>query len=133
MRTLEEIKAFLAKDAFAFDTCGISIDAIGDGTAQCSMPLEARHLNANGVAQGGAIFTLADICFTVAANANEPMTVSHSAEIHNLRPGTGSCLYAEASRISEGRTTALFRVEVYDDRRRLVAYATVTGFHVQPR
>jgi len=85
------------------------------------------------LAQGGAIFTLADICFTVAANANEPMTVSHSAEIHYLRPGTGSCLYAEASRISEGRTTALFRVEVYDDRRRLVAYATVTGFHVQPR
>ena len=131
MRTLEEIRAFLAKDAFAFDTCGISIDAIGDGTAKCSMPLRALHLNANGVAQGGAIFTLADICFTVAANSAEGMMVSHSADIHYLRPGTGSCLYAEAQRISNGRTTALFRVDVYDDQQRHVAYATVTGFHVR--
>ena len=133
MRTLEEIKAFLAKDAFAFDTCGISIDAIGDGTAQCSMPLEARHLNANGVAQGGAIFTLVDICFAAAANTGEVMTVAQNSDIHYLRPGTGSCLYAEAQRVYEGRTTALYRVDVYDDRQKQVASASVTGFHVQPR
>lgn len=131
MRTLEEIKAFLAKDAFAFDTCGISIDEIGDGTAKCSMPIQPLHLNANGVAQGGAIFTLADICFTVAANATEPMTVSHSADIHYLRPGTGSCLYAEAQRINDSRTTALYRVDVCDERGKLVAYATITGFHIR--
>ena len=133
MRTVEEIRAFLADDHFAFDLCGISIDAVGEGTAECSMKLEEKHLNANHVAQGGAIFTLADICFTVAANATEIMTVSHSADIHYLRPGSGSCLYAHAQRVSEGRTTALYRVEVTDEKERLVAYASITGFHVQPR
>ncbi len=131
MRTLEEIRAFLKDDRFAFDMCGICIDAIGDGTAECSMPLTANHLNANGVAQGGAIFTLADICFTVAANATEPMTVSHSADIHYLRPGSGSCLYATAQRINDSRSTALYRVDVMNDQHKLVAYATITGFHVQ--
>lgn len=131
MRTLEDIRAFLAEDAFAFDVCGISIDAIGDGTAECSMKLEAKHLNANHVAQGGAIFTLADICFTVAANSDDGMTVSRSSDIHYLRPGTGSCLYAQAQCISAGRTASLYRVDVYDDRRKLVAYATFTGFRVQ--
>ncbi len=131
MRTLEEIRAFLKEDRFAFDVCGISIDAIGDGTAECSMPLTPNHLNANGVAQGGAIFTLADICFTVAANAQEPMTVSHSADIHYLRPGSGACLYAVAHRINDSRSTALYRVDITNDQHKLVAYATVTGFHVR--
>jgi len=133
MRTLEDIRVFLKDDHFAFDLCGISIDAIGDGTAECSMKLEQKHLNANGVAQGGAIFTLADICFTVAANSAEGMMVSHSADIHYLRPGTGSCLYASASRINEGRTTGLYRVDVTDQNGKLVAYAAITGFRVQGR
>ena len=133
MRTLEEIRGFLKEDHFAFDLCGITIDAVGDGTARCSMKLEEKHLNANGVAQGGAIFTLADICFTVAANSAGGVMVSQSADIHYLRPGTGSWLYAEAERVHEGRMTGLFRVNVYDEQKRLVAYASVTGFRVQPR
>ena len=132
MRTLEEIRAFLKDDHFAFDLCGIVIEAIGDGTAQCSMKLEQKHLNANGVAQGGAIFTLADICFTVAANSGGGMVVSRSADIHYLRPGSGSCLHASAHRISEGRTAGLFQVDVTDENGKQVAYAVITGFRVQP-
>ena len=131
MLTLEEVRQFFAEDSFALETCGITIDAVGDGTAECSMKLEAKHLNANHVAQGGAIFTLADICFTAAANSGDGMTVSRSSDIHYLRPGTGSCLYAQAQCISAGRTASLYRVDVYDDRRKLVAYATFTGFRVQ--
>ena len=132
MRTLEEVRQFLARDAFAFDVCGITIDEVGDGAAKASMPLRPMHLNANGVAQGGAIFTLVDICFAAAANTGEVMTVAQNADIHYLRPGTGGCLYAEAQRVYEGRTTALYRVDVYDDRQKQVASASVTGFHVQP-
>lgn len=133
MRTLEEVRQFLAKDAFAFQVCGITIDEVGDGAAKASMKLKPMHLNANGVAQGGAIFTLVDICFAAAANTGEVMTVAQNSDIHYLRPGTGSCLYAEAQRVYEGRTTALYRVDVYDDKRRLTATASMTGFHVQPR
>ena len=99
MRTLEEVRQFLSGDAFAFEVCGTTVDETGDGTAKCSMPLRPGHMNSNGVAQGGAIFTLADICFAAAANTGETLTVAQNADIHYLRPGTGSCLYAEAQRV----------------------------------
>ena len=57
MRTLEEIRAFFADDTFALEQCGITIDAVDETSARCSMPITEKHLNANHVAQGGAIFT----------------------------------------------------------------------------
>lgn len=134
MRTLEDIRAFLKDDQFAQEGCGITIDSIGDGTAECSMPLQKRHMNANHVAQGGAVFTLADFCFAAASNAHEEwVTVSQNADIHFLRPGTGNCLYAKATRISQGRTTCLYRVDVTDEKGGLVAMVTLTGFHLPPK
>ena len=128
MLTLEEVRQFFAEDSFALETCGITIDAVGDGTAECSMKLEKKHLNANHVAQGGALFTLCDICMSVAANAGGTMTVTQNMDIHYLRPGTGERLTAFAQRISEGRTTCLYRVEVRNEQDKLIAYATGTGF-----
>ena len=128
MRTLEESRSFFAGDIFALEQCGITIDAVDETSAHCSMPITDKHMNANHVAQGGAIFTLCDLCFAVAANAGGVLTVSQSAQIHYLRPGTGERLYAEAACISEGRSTCLYRVDVKDDQGRLVAFATVNGF-----
>ena len=134
MRTLEEIRAFLQEDHFALEGCGITIDSIGDGTAECTMPLQKRHLNANHVAQGGAIFTLADFCFAAASNAHEErVTVSQNADIHFLRPGTGSCLHAKATRIAQGRSTCLYCVDVTDEKGGLVALVTLNGFHLPPK
>jgi len=128
MRTLEELRAFFAADTFAMEQCGITIDAVDETSASCSMLITPKHLNAGGVAQGGAIFTLCDLCFAAAANAGGVHTVSQSADIHYLRPGTGDRLYAEAVCLSSGRSTCLYRVDVKDSRSRLVAYATISGF-----
>ena len=70
MRNLEEAKAFFEKDYFAMG-CGIQIDEVGEGTSKCSFEIETRHLNGGGIVQGGAIFTLADFAFAVAANTGE--------------------------------------------------------------
>ena len=128
MRSLEELRAFFAADTFALEQCGITIDAVDETSASCSMPITEKHLNAGGVAQGGAIFTLCDLCFAAAANAGGVHTVSQSADIHYLRPGTGDRLYAVATCLSSGRTTCLYRVDVTDSRGRLVAHATISGF-----
>ena len=128
MRTLEEIRAFFAADRFAMEQCCISIDAVSETGAECSMPLTPLHLNAGGVAQGGAVFTLVDTCFAAAANAGGVHTVSQGAQIHYLRPGTGKALYARAECIHAGRTTCLYRVDVRDDAGKLVASATVNGY-----
>ena len=56
-RTLEESRAFFAADRFAMEACGITIDEVTEDGARCSMPLTPMHLNAGGVAQGGAVYT----------------------------------------------------------------------------
>ena len=119
-------------DVFCRDN-GIRLAAVSDTQATAKVTVAPHLLNASGVVQGGAIFTLVDICFAAAANTGEQLTVAQGADIHYLRPGTGSCLYAEAQRVYEGRSTAHYRIEVYDDQHRLTASASMTGFHVQPR
>ena len=95
-RTLEESRAFFAADRFAMEACGITIDEVSEDGARCSMPLTPLHLNAGGVAQGGAVYTLCDTTFAVAANACGTLTVSQCADMHYLRPGTGERLFAQA-------------------------------------
>lgn len=128
MGALEESRAFFSGDRFAMEACGISIDVAEDGMAQCSMPITPMHMNANGFAQGGAIYTLCDTTFAVAANSSEVMVVSQGANISYLRPATGERLYATAQRISEGRTSCLYKVEVMDVNGKMVAYSTIQGF-----
>ena len=94
IKTLEESRAFFAADRFAMEACGISIDEVTQDGARCSMPLTPMHLNAGGVAQGGAVYTLCDTTFAVAANAGGVLTVSQCADMHYLRPGAGERLYA---------------------------------------
>ena len=73
IRTLEESRDFFAADRFAMEACGITIDEVTQQGARCSMPLTPMHLNAGGVAQGGAVYTLCDTTFAVAANAGGVM------------------------------------------------------------
>lgn len=89
-RTLEESRAFFADDRFAMEACGITIDEVTEDGARCSMPLTPLHLNAGGVAQGGAVYTLCDTTFAVAANAGGVMTVSQCAICTTCVPARAS-------------------------------------------
>lgn len=128
MKSMEEIRAFFSGDRFALEACGITIDEVAASMAKCSMPITSMHMNANGFAQGGAIYTLCDTTFAVAANAGNALVVSQSANISYLRPGTGTRLYAKAQRISEGKTSCLYQVNVMDENGKLVAFASIQGF-----
>lgn len=132
MRTLGELRQFFADDRFALEVCGLKIDEVWDGGAKCSMPLTPAHMNAGHVAQGGAIFTLCDTTFAVAANACGARAVSQSASISYVKPGKGDRLYATAERVSEGRTTCVYSVRVTDDSGATVAFATFNGHRSTP-
>lgn len=124
---LEQMRDLFNTDYFATELCGIHIDEVGAHGAKCSMPITRQHMNSNGTVQGGAIFTLCDTAFSVAANAGDRLTVSRSADITYLKPGMGACLYAEAEEISRGGTTCLYRVSVFDDKHTLIAFMTGNG------
>ena len=127
--TLEEVRTRFQNDRFATES-GAIIDEIRDGYAQCSMPILPCHRNAAGAIMGGAIFTLADFAFAVAANWNKPLHVSLSSQITYLSSAKGTTLIAQAQCIKSGHSTCYYEINVRDDRDRLIAHITTTGFRV---
>ena len=122
---------FFSKDLFAKDACGIIIDEVDMGYAKCHFDIKEHHQNADGVVMGGAIYTLADFTFAVAANAGAPTTVSQSCNITYLSPAQGKYLYAESKSVKSGKSTCFFITNVYTDEDKLVATVTSTGFRKQ--
>ena len=129
MSALEEIRNRFKNDHFATDAAGIAIDSAEPGKAVCSMTLEERHMNADNIPMGGAIFTLADFVCAVAANGySEKKTVSQNVSITFLSPAKGERLIAEASCLREGRTTALYTADVRDELGTYVAHAVLNAY-----
>ena len=56
------LKEMLANDRFAVNA-GVELLEIQPGYAKARMLITQNHLNAGGVCQGGALFTLADLAF----------------------------------------------------------------------
>ena len=107
---------------------GAEIDWVKDGCAGCSMTIADGHKNAGGSVQGGAIFTLADFAFAVAANSLGKMTVSASNSISFISASKGTRLIAEATRLSDSRRLCFYNVKVTDDTGALIADMSVTGY-----
>lgn len=131
MPGIEELAERFRKDRFATEIAGAEIREAGPGWALCAMPLQPFHLNANQVPMGGAVFTLADFAYAVAANGFSSKTyVTQQMAITFLAPAKGKVLLAEARSIKDGRATCLYEVRVRDELGTAVAYATVNGFAV---
>ena len=134
MPSLDQIRARFAGDRFAAEATGAVIDTAEPGHAVCSMPIRPIHLNANSAPMGGAIFTLADFAFAVAANGHSPrITVTQQVSVNFLSPARGKTLIAEAKCLKAGHTTCLYIVDVADDLGTQIAHLTVTGYTMAPK
>lgn len=128
VKSMEEVRAFFAKDRFATDS-GAVIEAFGEGYARCSIEISEKHLNAVGGVQGGVHYMLSDFTFAVATNWKECRTVSLHSDIVYLGTLKGKKLIAEANCVKDGRTTCYYRIDVKDDLGNLLAVTNITGFH----
>lgn len=127
MKTLEELQEFFQADRFATEMGAVITECTEDGAA-VEMTADGRHLNAAGTVQGGALFTLADFAFAVAANAGGVLTVSLQNSISFLHPALPGRLRAEARRVSETKRTCCYEVSVTDGAGREAARMSVTGY-----
>ena len=84
--------------------------------------------NGFGVIHGGAIFTLADQAFGIAANSQGEGQVAISACIRYLAPATGQ-LEAVARLVDENEETSVYEVQVFAEGR-VVAVFMGTGYKV---
>ena len=131
--TLEEVRVLFAKDLFATERAGITVEEIGEHYAKCSMPVTAQHRNAAGAVMGGAIYTLADFAFAVAANLGGVLTVTTTASVSFVGTCKGEVLYAETRLIKDGRRSCFFEVTVTDELGNLVAVVTSNGMHLEKK
>jgi acyl-CoA thioesterase len=92
-------------DDRASQAMGMSLDAVGPGSASLSMTLREDMVNGHAIGHGGITFTLADSAFAFACNSYNRSTVAAAAEIRFRRPTRlGDRLVATATeRSREGR------------------------------
>jgi acyl-CoA thioesterase len=68
-------------DDRASQSLGMSIDAVGPGSATVSMSIRADMANGHGIAHGGFVFALADTAFAFACNSYNDRTVAQACDI----------------------------------------------------
>lgn len=127
---LKKVQERFANDRYATSN-GAVIEEIGDGYAKVSMEIDEHHFNAAGGIMGGAVFTLADFAFAVAANWQGKTILSQTAQITYLGRVKGKRMIAQARQVKDGRTMCYYVVDVTDELGSQVAHVTSSGFHVE--
>lgn len=127
METLELAREFFKDDKFQ-QMVGVEILEASNGRSLCKINLNRNHFNADGIVQGGVIYTLADSAFAVAANSTEFLTLTLSSSVQYLAKTTGRYITAEAVAVSSAKKVCFYRVEVKDEQGTLVATANMTGY-----
>ncbi|MBI5680783.1 MAG: hotdog fold thioesterase [Methanobacterium sp.] len=117
---MEHIKKFFKKDKFA-ENLGIKLIEVKEGYAKSKIEINENHLNGIGTAHGGAIFTLADFTFAVAANSYGTVTVAINANISFMKAAKTGYLIAEAKEIAKTPKLSTYTINVTDENDKLIA------------
>lgn len=119
--TPDEIKHFFNDhDLFAKHN-GMQIVEVAPGYAKATMELQEHHLNGVRVAQGGAIFTLADLAFAAACNSHGTVAVAVNVSITFMQAATSGTLVAEAREVALNPKLSNCYITVTDEQQRTVA------------
>jgi acyl-CoA thioesterase len=125
--TLALVRRLMAGDRWAA-AAGARLVELKEGYARVRMRLREEHLNGVAVAQGGAVFTLADFAFAAASNSHGTVAVALDTSITFARAATKGVLTAEAREESLSRRTSVCNVRVTDGEGKVVALFRGTAF-----
>jgi len=115
-----DIRELLGKDKFAA-LLGIELLEASNGRAKSKMEIRDKHLNGVGIAQGGAIFTLADFTIAAAANTHGNIAIVVNANISFIKAVEKGMLYAEAVESSKNLKTGTYNVRITNANGELIA------------
>ena len=107
----------------------ILTEALGEGTARLSLPIEPHLTNSLGTVHGGAIVSLLDVALCTAARTLHPessgvVTIDLSTSF--IGGGGGARLLAEARVLKDGRSMTFVEAEAKNEDGSLVAKAIAT-------
>ncbi len=124
---MSELAKVFERDRFATGI-GVELVEVEEGRAVARMVVGPEHMNAAGVVQGGAVFTLADFAFAVASNSRGNVALAIEAHVTFLRAVRAGTLRAEAREEGGSRRLSTCTVRVTDQDGTLVALFTGTAF-----
>jgi acyl-CoA thioesterase len=117
---------------------GMSLDAVGPGTAVLSMTVTPEMTNGHDTCHGGFIFTLADSAFAFACNSYDQRAVASHAAITFLAPArAGDRLTAAAREVARQGRSGIYDIRVTRDDGMVIAEfrghsRTIPGTHITP-
>lgn len=125
---LEYTRAYQKKIPFLVHL-RIQTDALGEGTAVLSLPIEPHLTNSMGTVHGGVIMSLLDVALCTAARTLHPgslgaVTIDMSTSF--IGGGSGARLVSEARVLRDARTMSFVEGEAKNEDGTLVAKAIAT-------
>ncbi|WP_437587471.1 PaaI family thioesterase [Sorangium sp. So ce1000] len=127
---LERVREQFKKAAFVADV-GIELAGLGPGWAETSLPVAARHGQAEQFVHAGVQATMADHTAGAAAGTlvgADEVVVTVEYKINFLKPARGDRLRCRADVLRHGRTLSVVEARVYagQDETKPVAAAMLT-------
>lgn len=115
-------------DRFAANA-GCRITEADNHHAVAEMTVTKEHLNAGGVCQGGALFTLADLAMAALMNHQGNLTFGISSNVMFLSSAVeGDRLRAEATPVNDHRRIPSVEVRVTNQDGHLICHLTGMGY-----
>lgn len=109
----EAVRDDMLEEDHATKALGISVLAVGPGTASVKMTVRKDMLNGHAICHGGLIATLADSAFAFACNGYNEVTVASGFDVNLLASARlGDVLTAEAQEISKSGRTGVYDIQV---------------------
>ena len=122
MKTASEIvNIMMSKDEFS-SWMDIKIETIEKGKCSLSCHVRKEMLNGFSIAHGGIAYSLADSTLAFAANSYGLQSFSIETSIsHLVKVNQGDLLKSNSIEIHIGNKTAIYQIEVYNQKNIMVA------------
>lgn len=107
----------------------IQTDALGEGSARLSVPIEPHLTNSLGTAHGGVIVSLLDVALCTAARTLHPDSIgviTIDLSVSFIGGAGGKRLLADARVLKDGRSMSFVEAEAKNEDGSLVAKAIAT-------
>jgi acyl-CoA thioesterase len=101
---------------------GVKILSCETGYSKISMLIREEMVNGLGIVHGGVTFALADSAFAFACNSYNRRSVALDTSINFIKPAhIGDELIAEAKEVHNGKSTGLYQIAVFNQKKEQIA------------
>lgn len=129
---MKSLQQWLNTDDVFAAQAGARITKIEEDMAQANMTVHSSHLNAGGVCQGGALFTLADLALAAVMNSEGHLTLSLQTNIiFHASAHTDDRLTATAQAVHHHHRVPTFEVRITNQDEQLIATLTAVAYRKQ--